>query len=446
MTYTAATGSLAVTLSGLPGGVNAAVTVTGPGGYARNLTATQTLTALLAGSYTVSASPVSNGATTYNPTPLTQTVSVAAGAASASVAYASGGGGGGLNLVIDGYTLTQTVQTYTGTVPLVGNKNAFLRVFAKASQANSAAPAVRARFYNGATLLSTVTIPAPGASVPTTVDQSVIGTSWNAVINASLLQPGTSLLLDVDPTNVVAESSESDNTFPLSGSAQSLNVTNVSTFQIRLVPVTQSANGLTGNASNANKDQFLSFLQKLYPVSTVDVDVRAAYTTAAPALDAGDANGAWGQILSEINALRTADASTRYYYGVVKVAYSSGIAGLGYVPGRAAIGWDNMPSATSVLTHEVGHNFGRWHAPCGGPSGVDPSYPYANAQIGVYGYDVSASSLKLPTATDVMSYCSNTWISDYNYNAIFSYRQANPFLVQAPQPGYSSGVASWMTA
>ncbi len=432
--YVVVSGGLAVTIGGLPGGVNASVTVTGPGGFSQNLIASQTLSGLVSGSYTVAAAPVTNGATTYNPSPVSQTVAVASSVASASVTYAAGGGG--LNLLIDGATVTQTVQSYGGSVQLIANKSALLRVFVKATQANTSTPSVRARFYSGATLLNTVTIPAPGASVPTTVDQSVIGSSWNTVLSGSLLQPGVSMLLDVDPSNAVAESSESDNAFPVSGSAQSMNIVAVSTFQIRLVPVTQSANGFTGNASNANKDQFLAFLQKLYPVSTVDVDVRAAYTTSAPALDAGDANGAWGQILSEINALRTADASTRYYYGVVKVGYSSGVAGLGYVPGRAAIGWDYLPSAATVLTHELGHNFGRWHAPCGGPSGVDPSYPYPNAQIGVYGYDVSASTLKLPTATDVMSYCSNNWISDYNYNAIFTYRQANPFVASAAaRPG-----------
>jgi hypothetical protein len=40
-----------------------------------------------------------------------------------------------------------------------------------------------------------------------------------------------------------------------------------------------------------------ALLAKLYPVATVDVDVRAAYTTSAPALDANDVSGAWSQIL-----------------------------------------------------------------------------------------------------------------------------------------------------
>ena len=439
--YAVASGSLALSVSGLPGGVNGNVTVTGPGGYSQHVTASQTFVALVGGTYTVAASAVSSGPTSYTPVPVTQNKNVIAGTSvNASVTYSAVGAG--VNLLIDGAYITQSVQTYTGTVPLVANRDGFLRVFVKATQSNSAAPAVRARFYNGAALVGTISINAPGSSVPTTIDESNTSASWNATVPLTLLQPGISMLIDVDPTNTVVEASETDNSFPASGTAQSLNVQSVSTFQIRMVPVTQSVNSLTGNVSNANKDQFLSLLAKLYPVATVDVDVRAAYTTGAPALDAGDANSAWSQILSEINALRTADASTRYYYGVVKVTYGSGVAGLGYVPGRAAIGWDNLATGSSVLTHEVGHNFGRWHAPCGGPSGVDPSYPYAGGAIGVYGYDVPLATLKFPTQPDIMGYCSNSWISDYNYKAILAYRQANP-LVLASADAARPGLLVW---
>lgn len=435
--YVVASGSLALSVTGLPNGVNGSVTVTGPGGYSQHATGSQTFIALVGGTYTVAAGVVTNGPTSYTPLPLTQNINVIAGmSVNASVTYSAVGAG--LNLLIDGAYITQSVQSYTGTVPLVANRDGFLRVFVKATQSNSVAPAVRARFYNGATLVSTISINAPGPSVPTTIDQSIMAASWNAPVPMAVLQPGISMLIDVDPTNTVTESSDSDNSFPVSGTAQALNIQSVSPFQIRMVPVTQSVNGLTGNVSSGNKDQFLSLLAKLYPVATVDVDVRAAYTTSAPALDAIDASGAWTQILSEINALRTADVSTRYYYGVVKVGYGSGIAGLGYVPGRAAIGWDNLPTGTTVLTHEVGHNFGRFHAPCGGPSGVDGSYPYAGGAIGVYGYDVPLAALKVPTQPDIMGYCSNAWISDYNYNAILSYRQLNPFVgtsADAARPG-----------
>jgi hypothetical protein len=90
VTPPAATGTLAVTISGLPAGVNAVVRVTGPNNYLQDLTQTQTLTGLAVGSYNVSASTVTSGTTTYHPAPASQSAVVSSGAsAAATVAYAS---------------------------------------------------------------------------------------------------------------------------------------------------------------------------------------------------------------------------------------------------------------------------------------------------------------------------------------------------------------------
>lgn len=86
----ATTGSLTVTIGGLPAGVVAAVTVTGPASYSKALTASTTLDGLAPGAYAVSAASVAYGTGSLAPTPATQQVQVSAGAtASASVAYAA---------------------------------------------------------------------------------------------------------------------------------------------------------------------------------------------------------------------------------------------------------------------------------------------------------------------------------------------------------------------
>ena len=69
---------------------------------------------------------------------------------------------GSLNLKIDGMYLTQSVQTYGGSVPLVKDRDGYLRVFVTANQSNAAQPAVRVRFYSSGTLVQTMTITAPG--------------------------------------------------------------------------------------------------------------------------------------------------------------------------------------------------------------------------------------------------------------------------------------------
>ena len=150
-------------ISGLPIGVSADVQISGPGGYSNLLTSGTTVTGLLPGLYTITAQPVSGGATQYVGTPSTQDATVSAGGtANAAVAYTESSSSG-LNLRIDGLYLTQSVQTYDRAVPLIANRDAFLRVFVTASQANVASPTVRVRLYNGGSLASDQTSPAWGS-------------------------------------------------------------------------------------------------------------------------------------------------------------------------------------------------------------------------------------------------------------------------------------------
>jgi type II secretory pathway pseudopilin PulG len=101
VSYEAQNGILDVQISGLPSGVNANVSVTGPSGYARTLTRGERLR-VPPGSYTVSAQPVTanlqtpHGALiyTFNPSPSTpQTVEVRAGATTTvGITYAKASG------------------------------------------------------------------------------------------------------------------------------------------------------------------------------------------------------------------------------------------------------------------------------------------------------------------------------------------------------------------
>lgn len=76
--YAMTTNHLTVDILGLSG-VNAAVTVHGPNGYSQPITATTTLTGLADGSYTVDASNVTSGGSTYKPDKTTQGVNLAGG-------------------------------------------------------------------------------------------------------------------------------------------------------------------------------------------------------------------------------------------------------------------------------------------------------------------------------------------------------------------------------
>ena len=84
------TGSLSVSVLGLPTGVSGSLGVTGPQGFERTLGGSATLTALQPGSYTIGAIDVVATDDHYSPTPATQDVTIIAGSnpAIASVTYA----------------------------------------------------------------------------------------------------------------------------------------------------------------------------------------------------------------------------------------------------------------------------------------------------------------------------------------------------------------------
>jgi probable HAF family extracellular repeat protein len=79
--------TLSVSISGLPSGIAASVTVTGPAGYSQQLASTQTLE-VNSGSYTITAKPVTHASSLYEPSTVVQTATVSASApASIRVVY-----------------------------------------------------------------------------------------------------------------------------------------------------------------------------------------------------------------------------------------------------------------------------------------------------------------------------------------------------------------------
>lgn len=371
---------------------------------------------------------VPNGATTG---PIS--VTTPGGTATSSGSFTVTTSSSGLDLTIDGLYITQATQNYpTHDVPLIAGRSARVRVFVLANQANTATPQVKVSFVNGSTT-NTLTINAPGGSVPTSVDTSIANASWNMAVPSAWITAGTSVSADVDPTSQIAESNKSNNHF----SYGALTMATVHQWKTTLIPVhtTDARTGTVENSSRTKTD-LVDPAKRLFPVpDSVDVVVGATFnssiTGANPLLNSTDSNGNWGKVLGEILAKRTADGVTdRTYIGFVNVNYTSGVAGLGYVGAGAALVWDVTSSGQAgsqwVLAHETGHNFNRPHSPCGGASSPDPAYPYAGGMIGVPGWDVFATSgnLKPTTDTDIMGYCGNQWISDYVYKKIVTFRSA----------------------
>jgi hypothetical protein len=342
------------------------------------------------------------------------------------------------DLSISGLYITQPTQNVQGSVPLVVGKTALARAFVSSNIASVTSPTIRLSGWVNGVSQGTVNLTGP-STVPVPPSEGNLTASYNLALPGAWVQPGLEVVLEVDPSNTVTETNETNNRFPASGRL-AFEVHAVPPWDVTLVPITYQSVTPTVNAGNASS--YLDSTQRMFPVNAVTTQIHAAVSFGGN-LNTG---AGWGDLLDQITTLRSTEGSSRHYIGIVNPQYGAGIAGIGWVGGTpVSISWSYLPSASDIVTHEIGHNWGRDHSPCG-VSG-DPNYPYANARLGAFGYDATANTLKAPNSFyDVMSYCDPQWVSDHTYKAVLNYRTggASSLLVQAgtvqaqasvPQPG-----------
>jgi hypothetical protein len=302
-----------------------------------------------------------------------------------------------------------------------------------AETAGNVAPTVRLTGSVGGTTVGSIPMPgpspvpvlAPGAALPDALRYSEAQT-YNAILPATWVVPGLSVRIDIDPEQRFG-TPIAVNATPAVGTQTNIDLV--------LVPLVSGANVPQMPDLALVADE----LVRRMPVQRgrVTVSMRAPYTLTS-ATDGVDTDADWSNALSELEQLRRNEAPLRQYFGMVRPMVSAGTAGIGYVnrlgassPSLSAMGWDASRSSwRRTVTHELGHNFSRQHAPCGGAGSPDANYPYPGGALSATPlFESLLDDIMSPASQfDVMGYCNGSWFSDYNF------REVQRFLEARPQP------------
>lgn len=346
----------------------------------------------------------------------------------------------GIDVSISLIEVSQAIQTDTNSVPLVANRPTLVRVMAKTEVgAEPANISVTLSGSRGGSSLGTLNLGT--ATIPASPSRSVYDSTFNVQLPSDWLTGQVILTAKVDANGVLFDSNQANNV-----RTQTAVFNTVPDLNIVVVPIDYTHQGsfAPGFYPGNRVDYISDWIMRTFPVANVNVVIRNSNYPFEGNLQQ---SGSWLDLLSEMRTLKGTETGTQYgptvYYGFVPIKnggdqwFFSGIAGIGYVGGfRASVGLNlgNGSSTGELAAHEVGHNLGRSHAPCGGASGTDPGYPYSGASIGQYGLDRIDSSPQLLAPTDyvdVMSYCDPVWISDYTYTGLYNDQMNRGFMVQA---------------
>lgn len=305
---------------------------------------------------------------------------------------------------------------------VVVDRPAIFRVFAELAPGFASRElSARVRFTDGAN----ITVFSSKATLTQSSTDDDVASTFNIEVPGEAITAGAQYSVQIVECATPAQGTVVAPVFPAQGDVE-LSARVTGPLKIHLLPFVYD--GLLPDTSPGQVAYYKAFFEAMYPISE-------AQLTVGEPLDAGGFSDL-GVTLEQTFAVRDVEepGDDVYYYGIARPAntleqFCQGTCtlGVGFVadPGsadfRAAVGvafGEETQMAGETLLHEVGHNHGREHAPCGGADDVDAVYPYQDGVVGVWGYDNRDGSLLPPELTDLMGYCSPQWVSDYTYQGL----------------------------
>ncbi len=318
--------------------------------------------------------------------------------------------------------MTDMQEVAARNADLVQNREALVRVYV------TPGPAFVDREIAARITLTT------GAAEPLVIEETMVvsgpsteddtGSTFNLLLPKEAFGEGTQYVVELRETSKCTElvGMAVGARFPETGTLP-VDALDTGPVKVLIVPVRFDADG-SGRVPDTGTEAMQQLEDRVYQIYPTDEVILTLHEpVGSTATDLGD-------MLGQMRDLRDEEEppSDLSYYGIVDMADSfqdycngsctTGIAGFGSQSGEATAGMGIgfLDYAAGTFAHELGHIHRLPHAPCGGPADPDPEFPYNEAGIGSWGYDILGEELLSPDEyVDLMSYCSPDWVSDYNY-------------------------------
>jgi hypothetical protein len=256
-----------------------------------------------------------------------------------------------------------------------------------------------------------------------------LASTWQIPLELTDLREGLRfrvVLVDADRGKGSAEEAR----FPRDASLMPIASEETGSLEIAIVPVRWTLDGSNRLPDTSEKQVALyrNLFERVYPARKVNLTVREPIN--APS------RGTFSAINDALLQIRSReDTPARVYLHALaspaatfeEFCRGGCTTGLGYVVDDPAdgsirvssgVGFTGIDSGWTMI-HEVGHQHGREHAPCG-TSGSDRNFPQRDGTIGLWGYERNTPTMLNVRSHDFMSYCDDEWVSQYTWAGLLA--------------------------
>jgi hypothetical protein len=256
-----------------------------------------------------------------------------------------------------------------------------------------------------------------------------LASTWQIPLELADLKEGLRfrvVLVDADRGVGAAEEAR----FPRDATLLPIASEETGSLEIAIVPIRWTLDGSNRLPDTSDKQVALyrNLFERVYPARKVNLTVREPIDVPS--------RGTFSSINDALLQIRSReDTPARVYlHGLVRPAatfdeFCRGgcTTGLGYVVDDPADGSIRVSSGVGftgvdsgwTMVHEVGHQHGREHAPCG-TSGSDRNFPQRDGTIGLWGYERNTPTMLNVRSHDFMSYCEDEWVSQYTWAGLLA--------------------------